>query len=756
MASSGASAEGANADARDAPASSASGGSTFETSVMGWTTGSDWSFDSLTTTISARASEALNELNNVDVRAMAEAISERASEAARDLEQRADEAFGLKDAGKNATGDVARTSGDESADATASVSEKKVAEPDVSSSVPSATMAPNETESEKKPESEPKPPTAKPKVAPRSPPPPAATEEVDDAEEIEINVNNMSHEDALKELKVVKHQLKARETEIARRAAQRATLDAEQEESAERAATAEQKLVEAEARIKELMVQCKTLKKQADAYTSADMLVKEKDEMIKEVMAEGEVLSKKQADMEGTIKKLRLELRERNEAQKGASGEIQIKDESIARLTQDLDATQKELVAEKERWATQLSEQKEYYLSKLAQAKEELTDVEVKANMARSEELAGELKSSREREQSLKDQISDLQHSLQRSNASLERQEERFKNDLAAVEERCQAAESSHDELLRRMPESTRPLLRQIEALQLQANESTEAWAATEKAAATRLADAESRAESAAQREAAAINEKESAEKEKQVALERLEKIKSECDTLKAALEDQRAKTIAESAKLSKFSESFAEQEGRLSGLEDEARKRETNLKQLLAQERGKHKQSAESWDGERAELLATVAKLEADLKVAQNEIQSRKTEGDANDSTTSSPPPAMLLTGGEAGLSLMVRDTLATLKSQLAARETELHIAQDQIKKLEQTRDSLANELVNSERLAEGDKTSDWEKRYAAALEVIGEREEECDELRDRIQHLRTMLDSQARRIEDLEGGKA
>jgi len=753
MASNASSAEGENTDARDAPASSASGGSTFETSMMGWTTGNDWSFDSLTTTISARASEALNELNNVDVRAMAEAITERASEAARDLEHRADEAFGLKDAGKNATGDAARASGDESADA--SVSEEKVAEPDVSSSVPSATTAVKETEGAKKLEYEPKLP-AEPKIAPRSPPPPVATEELDDAEEIEMSVNDISHEDALKALKDVKHKLKARENEIARRAAQYATLDAEQEESAERAVVAEQKLVEAEARIKELMVQCKTLKKQADAYTSVDMLVKEKDEMIKEVMAEGEVLSKKQADMEGTIKKLRLELKERNEAQKGASGEIQVKDEFIARLTQDLDATHKELSAEKQRWTTQLSEQKEYYLSKLAQAKEELTDVEVKANMARSEELAGELKSSREREQSLKDQISDLQHSLQRSNASLERQEERFKNDLAAVEERCQAAESNHDELLRRMPESTRPLLRQIEALQLQANESTEAWAATQKAAAVRLADAESRAESAAEREAAAIDEKESAEKEKQVALERLAKINSECDTLKAELEDQRAETVAESAKLSKFSESFAEQEGRFSVLEDEARKRETNLKQLLAQERGKHKQSAESWDGERAELLATVAKLEADVKVAQNEIQSSKTEGKANDSTTSSPPPAILLTGGEAGLSLMVRDTLATLKSQLAARETELQIAQDQIKKLEQTRDSLANELVNSERLADGDKNSDWEKRYAAALEVIGEREEECDELRDRIQHLRTMLDSQARRIEDLESEKA
>ena len=47
-----------------------------------------------------------------------------------------------------------------------------------------------------------------------------------------MSVNDISHEDALKALKDVKHKLKARENEIARRAAQYATLDAEQEESA--------------------------------------------------------------------------------------------------------------------------------------------------------------------------------------------------------------------------------------------------------------------------------------------------------------------------------------------------------------------------------------------------------------------------------------------------------------------------------------------------------------------------------------------
>lgn len=39
--------------------------------------------------------------------------------------------------------------------------------------------------------------------------------------------------------------------------------------------------------------------------------------------------------------------------------------------------------------------------------------------------------------------------------------------DLADLERRCQAAELRHQELAAKMPEATRPLLRQIEAMQV-------------------------------------------------------------------------------------------------------------------------------------------------------------------------------------------------------------------------------------------------------------------------------------------------
>ena len=97
----------ASDDATD-DAASTSYASALASVAQGWSA-NEWSFDALAT----RASEALQELNNVDVRAMAETIAERASEAAKELEQRADEAFGMKEGTQAHGGDDARDARDE-------------------------------------------------------------------------------------------------------------------------------------------------------------------------------------------------------------------------------------------------------------------------------------------------------------------------------------------------------------------------------------------------------------------------------------------------------------------------------------------------------------------------------------------------------------------------------------------------------------------------------------------------------------------
>lgn len=73
--------------------------------------------------------------------------------------------------------------------------------------------------------------------------------------------------------------------------------------------------------------------------------------------------------------------------------------------------------------------------------------------------------------------------------------------DVADLERRCQAAELRHQELTSKMPEATRPLLRQIEAMQATADAQADAWAAAERTLNARITDAESRAAMAVERE---------------------------------------------------------------------------------------------------------------------------------------------------------------------------------------------------------------------------------------------------------------
>ncbi len=76
-----------------------------------------------------------------------------------------------------------------------------------------------------------------------------------------------------------------------------------------------------------------------------------------------------------------------------------------------------------------------------------------------------------------------------------------FTQDIADLERRCHGAETRHQELTAKLPDATRPLLRQIEAMQAAADAQAGAWAAAEQSLTARIEDAEGRAAAAAERE---------------------------------------------------------------------------------------------------------------------------------------------------------------------------------------------------------------------------------------------------------------
>jgi len=69
-----------------------------------------------------------------------------------------------------------------------------------------------------------------------------------------------------------------------------------------------------------------------------------------------------------------------------------------------------------------------------------------------------------------------------------------LKREVAEMERRNQEAEARHEELTGKLPEATRPLLRQIEGMQRTATAHSQAWQAAEQSLNARLSEAESSA----------------------------------------------------------------------------------------------------------------------------------------------------------------------------------------------------------------------------------------------------------------------
>ncbi|KAL8252403.1 hypothetical protein R6Q59_036096 [Mikania micrantha] len=92
-----------------------------------------------------------------------------------------------------------------------------------------------------------------------------------------------------------------------------------------------------EQRVYALTKERDTLRREQNKKSDAAALLKEKDEIITQIMAEGEGLSKKQAAQESQIRKLRAQIRELEEEKKGLMAKLQVEEskvESIRRIKQ--------------------------------------------------------------------------------------------------------------------------------------------------------------------------------------------------------------------------------------------------------------------------------------------------------------------------------------------------------------------------------------------------------------------------------------
>ncbi|KAL2928488.1 Golgin candidate 5 [Bienertia sinuspersici] len=560
-----------------------------------------------------------------------------------------------------------------------------------------------------------------------------------------------------------------------RRKSNDAEIESLREEYHQRVATLERKVYA-------LTKERDTLRREQSKKSDAAALLKEKDEIINQVMAEGEELSKKQAAQEAQMRKLRAQIRELDEEKKALAAKLQLEENKVESIKKDKTATEKLLQETIEKHQAELAGQKEYYSNALTAAKEAEALAEARANNEARTELEGRLTEAEERETMLVQALEELRQTLSNQEQQAIEKEDMLRKDIEDLQKRYQASERRCEELVSQLPESTRPLLRQIEAMQETSAQKAEAWAAVERTLQSRLQEAEAKAAAAEERERS-INERLSQTLSRINVLEaQISCLRAEQTQLNKSMEKERQRAAENRQEYLAAKEIADTHEGRANQLEEEIkelkRKHKNELqeslthRELLQQELDREK--AARLDLEKAAHVqpspvsdqspTTKNKSTLENGMLTRKLSSASSVGNMEESfflqasLDSSSSFIERRNSGEATMSpyYLKSMTPSAFESALRQKEGELASYMSRLASMESIRDSLAEELVKMteqcERLKSETATlpgiraelESLRRRHSAALELMGERDEELEELRADIVDLKEMYREQ------------
>ncbi|KAJ0256739.1 Golgin candidate 5 [Hirschfeldia incana] len=564
-------------------------------------------------------------------------------------------------------------------------------------------------------------------------------------------------------------------TEDLKRKSNEAEVESLREEYHQRVATLERKVYA-------LTKERDTLRREQNKKSDAAALLKEKDEIINQVMAEGEELSKKQAAQEGQIRKLRAQIREVDEEKKGLITKLQSEESKVESIKRDKTATEKLLQETIEKHQAELASQKEYYSNALAAAKEAQALAEERTNNEARIELENRLKEAGERESMLVQALEELRQTLSKKEQQVVFREDMFRREIEDLQRRYQASERRCEELITQVPESTRPLLRQIEAMQETTARRAEAWSAVERTLNARLQEAETKAATAEERERS-VNERLSQTLSRINVLEaQLSCLRAEQSQLSKSLEKERQRAAENRQEYLAAKEEADTLGGRANQLEVEImelrRKHKQELQELLIHneliQKDLEREKATRLDLERtARINSSTASEQLPISRQnstyengglQRKLSSASSLGSMEESyflqasLDSSDRSSEKRSMPEATMSpyYMKSITPSAYEATLRQKEGELASYMSRLASMESIRDSLAEELVKMtaecEKLrGEADRVPGIKaelealrQRHAAALELMGERDEELEELRADIVDLKEMYKEQ------------
>ncbi|XP_067127361.1 TATA element modulatory factor [Centruroides vittatus] len=540
--------------------------------------------------------------------------------------------------------------------------------------------------------------------------------------------------------------------------------------------------------------------------TEVEKMLKEKDQLISELMDEGEKLSKQQLQHTSLIKKLRNKDKERENLLKTQKETLEEQSKELERLRKSLGAKddQEKKHIEKIRQLTITIQQKEKDLSFIkadldnsmetvnslkksldnsykeiielqkasAEKESQAQEMALSTEIAAKEELQQALEhvrkeSVRERE-TLLAQLEELQQGKIKIQKQFQCREEALQSEMTQLQKRLQESEKNTEELTKQISSATLPLLRQIDNLQSTLVSQSASWEKTEESLYDKINDLQrhldlsEKKESILQKKYDNLSSKIS-DLEMQVNI-----LKQEKAQLSTQLELSQMKVLMleesknkENVSVAAMKQTFAEDLNRLKDEKDSLIHQIETLQLDLENERLKvqkyqeqlneknNKQRSES--GSNGTSSPTISRLSSVSDRLNYWMQdSHEPSLGMSSSMYSNASLYETLRLGSAS------SLLENLQSQLKQREGEISLFQSEIAQLERIRGSMAKELADVSCQYEMVKSeleemknmktayADMEQKYNTLLQMYGEKVEETEELQLDLQDVKAMYRAQ------------
>ncbi|XP_066917354.1 TATA element modulatory factor-like [Clytia hemisphaerica] len=555
--------------------------------------------------------------------------------------------------------------------------------------------------------------------------------------------------------------------------------------------------------------------------TSLTSSLIEKEERIKDLLEEGEALSKKELDSNNKIKKFRAKLKEVNAKNEASTKKIEEHEAKIETLKISLSEKEnhlKEIDGERQK-LERMTDSQEDEITLLKEKfddlveKHEATETTLKSaymeidklNLEKAQQISevneanasAEVRSELEQKlkevekqskfgkEELQEQLLDLQTEYSRLEQQSARKEENFKREIQDLHKRIEDGESRNQELSQSVTAVTKPLLRQIENLQHSHTNQSENWERIERNLTERVGQLQQEMLLSSEKERSATDIAQEMKSKVKSFDAQVKSLKSEKKKLQSSLEEETTKNREMEEFVQKHKNTTEKQLKKLKLRYEDIVKERAFLEEQLSTEKVKYENdilqlnaklssqqeqynlqrqqsSNRSLNNSRRNSGSSITLEDREISSFTNEVErpSLAKRHQRNLSSTSSLNGSIL---SDYSMNTATAESMERLQRQLKRRDGEVYVLQEEVKTLEKTKASLAQELVNLSNqieLLESDSQElvtlkasfkDLESRYGAVLQMYGEKEEETEELKMDLQDIRNMYKQQ---IQQLLGG--